>query len=156
MTLLSRACVSPFLYSIETMSISHTVSENGVTLKPRVAGGRSKVITQGLRLSIGRPLYDVSRHPIKTPPYFLLKHHPVYTLWCKGRQPNESPQYAQRLRFRSYRFAQYLHLSLHQNNTTYLFIKLNPSTNPELVSRFWHYNFAIITTVFYKFIHNFG
>jgi len=26
--------------------------------------------------------------------------------------PNKSPPYAQRLRFRSYRFAQYLHLSL--------------------------------------------
>jgi len=64
-TLLSRACVSPYLYSIETMSVYRTVSEifsvkNGVTLKPGVGvvQGHSKWrrSIDYIRLSIGRPL----------------------------------------------------------------------------------------------------
>ena len=65
MTLLSRACVSPYQYSIETMSAYPTVSEIFIVKKWRdlETGGRGRSRSfkwrrsiDHIRLSIGRPL----------------------------------------------------------------------------------------------------
>ena len=57
-TLLNRACLSPYQYSIETMSVYRTVSEtfsvkNGVTLRP--GQGSFKVIENG---AVRQIIYD--------------------------------------------------------------------------------------------------